>query len=113
MDIGTFLNARLNEDEQLAQDADTSPEMITGIPRSYAAAPVAFHIARHNPPRVLADVDAKRRIIRWHFGQPNDTTPYGEPVTICHCGYDLPCTTLRLLALPYADHPDYQQEWTP
>ena len=24
-----------------------------------------------------------------------------------------PCATLRLLALPYADHPDYREEWRP
>jgi hypothetical protein len=24
-----------------------------------------------------------------------------------------PCQTLRLLALPYADHPDYRPEWKP
>lgn len=23
------------------------------------------------------------------------------------------CTTLRLLALPWRDHPDWRQEWTP
>lgn len=30
-------------------------------------------------------------------------------------GHDLsiPCPTLRMLALPYADHPDYRQEWRP
>lgn len=24
-----------------------------------------------------------------------------------------PCPTLRLLSLPFADHPDYRQEWRP
>jgi hypothetical protein len=26
-------------------------------------------------------------------------------------GQDWPCPTLRLLALPYADHPGYEPEW--
>ncbi|MEU5023581.1 DUF6221 family protein [Streptomyces milbemycinicus] len=26
---------------------------------------------------------------------------------------DAPITALRLLALPYADHPDYRDEWRP
>jgi hypothetical protein len=28
-------------------------------------------------------------------------------------GPHYPCLTLRLLALPYADHADYRQEWRP
>lgn len=27
------------------------------------------------------------------------------------CGYEYPCETLRLLAWPYRDHPDWQTEW--
>jgi Family of unknown function (DUF6221) len=56
------------------------------------------HIARYDPARILAEVDAKRRIIEHH--RPDD---------IC----DEACTTLRLLALPYADDPDYRDEWKP
>ncbi len=29
------------------------------------------------------------------------------------CRTQGPCVTLRLLALPYAGHPDYQPEWRP
>jgi hypothetical protein len=27
--------------------------------------------------------------------------------------WSYPCDTLKLLALPYADHPDYRDEWRP
>ncbi|MFD3535223.1 DUF6221 family protein [Streptomyces sp. NPDC058664] len=85
----------------------------------------AEHIARQDPARVLAEVDAKRRMVALH-----------EPVTL-HAGggaahFDTtrvcrsceppkqfpetayPCATLRLMALPYADrHPDYRDAWRP
>lgn len=66
------------------------------------------HIARHDPARVLAEVDAKRRIIaeyerfaaerRRMMGgwDPGDVSPI-----------------LAALALPYADQPGYRQEWKP
>ena len=73
--------------------------------------PHGHHIARHDPARVLADVDAKRRIIRLHFG-----TDLEDPQVAHACGEDLepyPCDTLLFLALPYADHPDYNETWRP
>ncbi|OEJ22553.1 DUF6221 family protein [Streptomyces subrutilus] len=78
----------------------------------------AIYIAERNPARVLAEVDAKRRIVDWHLRQ-----------CTCHpCtadGDDLPstgredggvgddCPTLRLLALPSAAHPDVRRKWRP
>ena len=67
------------------------------------------HIARHDPARVLADVDAKRRIIadREHIDASAGDTEW-------HSGYsDGNYDALRALALPYASHPDYRQEWKP
>lgn len=50
------------------------------------------------PARVLAECEAKRRIVdiyrsEWEMDPINET--------------------LRLLALPYADHPDYDEKWRP
>lgn len=57
--------------------------------------------------RMLAEVEAKRRIIHEHV--EGDAWcdycgggPGGDPDG---------CLTLRLLALPYADHADYLEEW--
>lgn len=75
----------------------------------------AEHIARHDPTRVLAEVDAKRRIldevvpevaglearIDGEWGVGTVTTDGADDML------------LRLLALPYANHPDYQTEWAP
>jgi hypothetical protein len=127
-DIVDFLRARLDEDEQAAREADTSAEMVTGIPRSYADAPVAVHISRWHPARVLAEVDAKRRIIDEHpaatgwDGQITADHPHRDPVCATCADYDrhgdptgepYPCATLRLLALPYREEPDYRPEWAP
>lgn len=62
----------------------------------------------HHRSRVLAECDAKRRIVGLHTDQHDDA---GDPLS-----YDYPyvgCTTLRLLALPYANHGAYRQEWRP
>ena len=47
--------------------------------------------------RVLADCEAKRRIVEV-------ATAHGTLQSI---------EILSLLALPYADHPDYQEDWRP
>jgi hypothetical protein len=93
------------------------------------------------PGRVLADVEPKRQIIDLHkLGYPGGEPQYGvhwesynvynedgsirgdreycveddepRPPYYCEtcqeCG---PCETLRLLALPFAAHPDYREEW--
>ena len=95
--------------------------------------PQAEHIARHDPARVLREVAAKRRILFAHepvLLRKGSGADYYVTATVCRtCGgtdalYDdgtappdrpaaYPCPTLRLLALPYADHPDYQEEWRP
>lgn len=99
-----------------------------------AATPeTAAHIARHDPARVLAEVVAKRRIVDEHSvwvlqsnqGPRVNMAHFDEPdmqlaCRGCNFGNDEEplygvdeCPTKRLLALPYADHPDYRQEWRP
>ncbi|HET6914878.1 MAG TPA: DUF6221 family protein [Acidimicrobiales bacterium] len=66
---------------------------------------------------VLAEVEAKRRILEMHkpyrriYGLGCDVCLHPRRLTVDVDGW--PCPTLRLLALPYADHPDYRQEWMP
>lgn len=73
------------------------------------------HIARHDPARVLADVAAKRRIIDLHAHCPEQAWDGSNITGDCRECIDehYPCGTLRLLALPFADHPDYREEWRP
>ena len=76
----------------------------------------AVHIARHDPARVLREIDAKRQIIAKHpsinvsdLGSDCGTCVWPGTVMAAPS----PCPTLRLLALPYADRPGYREEWRP
>ncbi len=66
------------------------------------------HIARHDPARVLAEVDAKRRILDAIMEQfhPDDILNGAQ-------GTAEPPWLSRVLALPYADRPGYREEWRP
>jgi hypothetical protein len=64
------------------------------------------HIARHDPARVLREVEAKRRILAEHY--PQDPCDAHDPSF-----NTIPCDTLLLLALPHSDHPDYKEDWRP
>lgn len=64
--------------------------------------------------RVLADLDAKRQRLRLHRGDvPTDGDRGGSGLCCEHDRQPWPCLDLRLDALPFADHPDYQQHWRP
>jgi hypothetical protein len=65
------------------------------------------HIARHDPARVLREVEAKRRIL--DEVHPNFEAAEEEAGVISG-GPDL---LLRLLAALYVDHPDYRDGWRP
>lgn len=118
--------------EDLAGDDD---EDVTGILDGQAA---SEHIARHDPARVLREVEAKRRILEQHDAWP--VLVEGPPELEQHSdhsdlqgitfrmsqqmawlttreyvarfGFEAPTTPiLRALASVYADHPDYDKAW--
>lgn len=66
---------------------------------------VAAHIADNDPAFVLADVVAKRQIIEQY-----ELAGGGMAGQILRNCLDTP---IRLLALPYAGHPDYDERWRP
>lgn len=127
-----FLLARIDEDERVARAGPAGPWSVEAIdeggPIEYAVfAPppplgtvrddqgepddsvwvvsdereeVVAHIAAFDPTRVLAECEAKRRIIEWWMaGRDGDDS-----------GFDTR-RLLAALALPYADHPDYDETW--
>lgn len=133
-DLITFLRERLDEDKDHAQVLTNAAKFIDAVPDFYGAGgPAAQDYWQHfTPARMLADAGAKRRILALHEPLPSaPDAPADPPVTICReCGPNTgrhgeidptgrsgdhwwPCPTLRLLALPYAGHPDYRQEWAP
>ncbi|MFJ6617597.1 DUF6221 family protein [Kitasatospora sp. NPDC091335] len=100
-DLAEFLRARISDDERIVQAA-------------------AAHIARHDPARALAGVAATRRILDLHTVERDPRAlrflregPADGPYCTACFGQYHPCETLRLLALPYQDHPDYRPDWAP
>lgn len=137
-DLIEFLRARLDEDERIARDAaresrndqwssspygdsvyadDTGRPILCG-PYDYLADELKTYITRWHPKRMRDEVEAKREILDLHMPQ---RPVYDEDAArlICRtCGVadgwhdtPAPCDTLKLLAQPYAVHPDYDPEW--
>lgn len=143
-ELVTWLRAQLDEDERVARAAGEAEaggpvwregstwfrDMLDPVPSQRRAHPNYIpmiteedvrHIARHDPARVLREVEAKRRLI----GKIGD---YEAKIDgewgCCHSAADIlagrcpetkvhEITALTLLALPYADRPGYQEEWRP
>lgn len=98
-ELAGFLLARIAEDETMAQhsldgDLDHLPSVDANGQRLF--------LGVTNPARVLAECEAKRRIIE-------TCQVYEYEVTNAY-GYD---DILQALALPYADHPECRDEWRP
>jgi hypothetical protein len=110
-----FLLARIAEDEAVALNAvgyesrvywDNAADA-RAIPKSSGE-----HYRRHDPERVLAECEAKRRIVEnlakcERIREHSHATDYsqGELDAYRSAGY--------ALAAVYADHPDYRPEWRP
>lgn len=70
------------------------------------------HIAAHDPARVLREIEAKRRLVERYEralenrrAHPDDLASAGALLALHG--------TVKVLAMPYADHPDYRDEWRP
>ncbi len=89
-----------------------------GYDHHVASAPLPSdraHIVRHDPARVLREIDTKRQLLALHH-QLEDAEEMLDFCATCDVTgkyREHPCTTLRLLALPYADRPGYREEWRP
>jgi len=113
MTLTEYLQARIAEDKAAAQEclADDSAAA-TWVP--YGLDPNSLIPSSENPwimvnpARVLAECEAKRQIVALHVAEPGQHPDF--------CGHDLrelPCPTIRLLALPYTDRPDFEPGWRP
>jgi len=110
-DLVTFLWSCLDEDERSARAAESAKWhakerdglglRVVSISHEIGQVTASIlsgnaeHIARHDPARVLAEVEAKRLLLTLHK----------------EC--DPSCYIVRVLALPYADLPGYQEAWRP
>lgn len=143
MDLVQFLRARLDEDAEAAEAARqqiaertgglaSASERLDGASR-WTVRPWLYsgrvepslgmsqterveiattangHIVRHDPARVLAEVDAKRQAVD-HYEQVRTLTKDHEAYILAESAV---LRQIQYMALPYADHPDYRQEWRP
>lgn len=112
MSITEFLLARIAEDEAVAVAAEPHEEWISvgKIEDSGMGTADGEHVARWSPARVLAECEAKRRIVELHSGDAEwcGWTQGGDGT---HADMGDDCDTLLALAQPYADHPDFDPAW--
>jgi hypothetical protein len=108
-DLADFLLARIAEDE--AQARGTSDLAWTAQRRaSWHTVDCGYGMGEsarvgcscHVPARVLAMCEAHKEIVAEHSFSCGSGDENGAAWR---------CPTLRSLALPYADHPDYREEW--
>lgn len=133
MTLTDFLLARIAEDEAVAKVVHSDPTRQRD-PEAWFCGDQQSHVGL-SPARVLAECEAKRRLVEMH--EANDggihdrgrwDADAGAMVACrywfcCICDYDRDygyvggpdegCETLRTLALPYADHADYREAWRP
>jgi hypothetical protein len=120
MTLTEFLLARIAEDKNAAREGtteaqysgsygDTAADEVIGMAYNEGVAEAGMkHFERWMPARVLAECEAKRRIIKllpWLDNASGGIVPALK--------YSPAQTVLRQMALPYADHPDYREEWRP
>jgi hypothetical protein len=99
-DLLRFLHAHLDEDARAAK-----------------------LMAEFYPARILAEVDAKRQLLKLHRNESGYCAVCAHPEDFdedadgnrewIRTAIVWPCPTVRLLTLPYADHPEYRPEWSP
>jgi hypothetical protein len=94
MTLTEFLLARIEEDEARAR-----PMWELKVRQRIIGAPIV-PLSWPTPDRVLAECEAKRRIVDM-FPFEADGDGWNEAGA----------QVLPILALPYADHPDYRDEW--
>lgn len=129
-DLARWLGAQLDEDERALRaglDAAVPPSghvmqdrvLFGGLDRGVPEPIMDAYVLFGDPARVLREIDAKRRQVEWcvEVIGDRDLSRYGEFGSLKHDPQALAVTlaveTLRLLALPYADRPDYRAEWAP
>lgn len=135
-DLVAFLRNRLDDDERIARAATDGnwvvdrPILADGVTtdisaedttRGYSSVATdsegfgacsladATHIARHDPARVLADVQAKRAILAQYVADAAPAEHMRPLVTAVR--QDRMEFVVHALAAVYVSHPDYRPEW--
>lgn len=106
--LAEFLLARVGEDEEMARAAlphfPGEVEIVANVWEDACA-----HIARHDPARVLAECEAKRRIVEEYEGAI--AAQRGRTDASAIVGAFALLSAIRALASVYSDHPTFRDEW--
>lgn len=132
-----FLLARIAEDEALARaarkwtDRDwthhqhgrhswvaadaAAPILEDMLDEPEPGGAIVEFVASHDPARVLAECEAKRRLVDYaaFMLKAWDDKPGGAYPDMTRRERHTANVILEALALPYAEHPDYCEEWKP
>ena len=126
-DLAAWLLDRIAEDEAVALQANSLDSQWVHAEWVEINDEQRAHADRWHPARVLAECEARRRIVDRHIRKAGRHLPV--PPVCAECGgadwkpsgadrvdpypwvMPWPCPTLRLLALPYADHELFREEW--
>ncbi|MEV0586337.1 DUF6221 family protein [Nonomuraea sp. NPDC050310] len=128
-----FIDARLNEDARIARavpvakgcappahwspgaDPHGAEQWVMGTFQDIDAhtPEAAEHIARHDPARVMREVEAKRRTLGLHrnCGSGSGYCDEGGHGWSAEAEGFAGCSDLVDLASPYSDHPDFRTIW--
>ena len=101
-DLSEFVLARVTDDEELARQYGDPRRLSSSLTWTSDVGRPAIEV---DPSRIIAECEAKRRVV----------AAYVEGVANYRIGphdeVDRLTFVVRALALPYADHPEYQPEW--
>jgi hypothetical protein len=115
MDLLTWLRVQLDEDDAVIArnpgqaglgDSASYPDYQTYDGSDIDAA--CDYLGQFTPPRMAAEVEAKRRILALCESHADAQFPdsYGGYASAME-------DAVQILALPYADRPGYREEWRP
>ena len=117
MRLVEFLEARIAEDETGARQAIELRQAHPHDGERKIAGDVAESDWEFTPQRLLAECEAKRRIIAAHDYGWVSLAPGKPEERVCDtCATSgtwdpWPCPTLRALAAPFSSHPDFDPAW--
>jgi len=120
MALTEFLLARITEDEFAGTHFEQMPAQWTTLTvYPHDGEPIPVKAAMFASTRILAECEAKRRIVDMAIGVEDhrsaaESLEYGNDlhaIPVAQAVDETMIDVLQYLAAPYADHPDYREEW--
>jgi hypothetical protein len=128
-DLIDWLRRMIDEDERAARATVPGPWRVSGLdvhaedlvvmenfdePGPWLRA-LPEHIARHDPARVLREVEARRRLIDQYEAMRAGAeaaagTILAGAAKVRLGAYEM---AVKIMAMPYSDRPGYREEWRP